>query len=288
MLAFIASNSMILGCIQSSKEGEVFVSSITLGKGNYMIEWLNNNQGFVMAVLTAVYVFATFIIAIMAKRSNDLARRNIDTLTKLEKERLKPAIVAEILADIPFFTVRVSNKGQTTALDVRFELEPKLRMVLGGANAIPKEKAERPIGFMENGIASLPPGSTLSSLIGTFNRIKEVCPGLVFRGKVTYRDREGTRYEDEVVLDARHHEDSLHLDRKTIHDVAKRLEEIKREINHLATGFHKPHVLTQDIKEQRAEMEEFVRQAQEKKSPNKAPEATSEPAPGADSSAPQG
>lgn len=224
-----------------------------------MINWLNTNQGFVMALLTAVYVVATFVIAYMAKRSNDLARSNIDTLTKLEKERLKPAIIPEILADFPFFSVRVVNQGQTTALEIRFELTPKLRIVLGGPNSNPKEKAERPIGFIENGIASLPPGSVLSSTIGTFDRIKEACPDLMYHGKVTYRDREGTRYEDEVLLDVRHYEGCLHVDRKSIHDVAKRLEEIKSEINHLATGFHKLHVLTQDIKEHRQERDEQIR-----------------------------
>jgi len=255
-----------------------------------MIQWLNANQGFVMAVLTGVYVVATIGIALMAKRSNDLARKNLDTLTTLERERLKPAIMAEIYGEIPFFCVRVVNQGQTTALDVRFDLTPKLRVLLGGSNAIPKEKQERPIGFLENGMASLPPGGSVSTLIGTFDRLKEVCPQLIFRGKVTYRDRDGRLYEDAVVLDARHHEGSLHVDRKTIHDVAKRLEEIKQEIHHLASGFSKPHVLVQDIKEHREETEEFIRQslAKRQEPPNQASEATSEPAPGADSSSPQG
>jgi hypothetical protein len=53
----------------------------------------------------------------------------------------------------------------------------------------------------------------------------------------------------------------MHLDRKTIHHVANGLEEIRREMNHMATGFYTPHILTQDMANYRAEQEEYLRQA---------------------------
>lgn len=223
-----------------------------------MINWLNTNQGSIMALLTAVYVIATIIIALMAKHSNKLAQKNIDTLTKLEKERLKPAITAEILADYPFYNIHIVNQGQTTALDIKFEFTPKLCIFLGKSNS--EEKTEKPIGFIKNGIASLPPGGALSSIIGTYELVTEKCPDLIFHGKVTYRDREGTQYEDKISLDLHQFEGNYHKNSKSIHDVAILLKEIKTEINYLATGFHKPHILTQNIKEHRQENLELHRE----------------------------
>jgi archaellum component FlaC len=66
-----------------------------------------------------------------------------------------------------------------------------------------------------------------------------------------------------VVLDLRHLEGSLHVGRKTIHDIGRELEEIRKEINRIGTGFHKPSVITQDIKEKRAEDEEIMRRLEE-------------------------
>ncbi|MDD5598708.1 MAG: hypothetical protein PHV82_12245 [Victivallaceae bacterium] len=215
-------------------------------KGDDMIDWLNTNQGVVITMLTGVYVVATLTIAFIAKRSNDLARKNIDTLTMLERERLKPAIMIEIYADIPYYCVRIVNCGQTTALDVSFDLKPKLCVLLGGANSVPRKEQELPIGFLDNGIVSLPPGGVVSTVIGTFVRIKDVYPDLIFRGRVTYKNRDNTQYNDDVVLDLRHYRDNLHVEHKTIHDVAKRLEEIKNEFNRFALGLSKPHVLVQD------------------------------------------
>lgn len=196
-----------------------------------------------------------------AKKSNTLARQNIDTLTALEKDRLKPNIVVEAYSDIPFYCIRVSNYGQTSAHNIRFKFTPDLTMLEGGENAFPKEKRTRPIGFIDTGIHCLAPKASISAIIGTFQRIQEYCPELVYRGTITYNDESGKPYTDTAVVDISLFNNILHVDRKTVHHVAKQLEDIKRSIDLIATGFHKPHILVQDVKEYRAEEEEFIRKS---------------------------
>ena len=230
-----------------------------------IINWCNTNSGFVMASLTAVYVVATLAIAMIASRSNRLAQENIKTLTQLEQERSRPIVVAELILDISFVSLRVRNVGQTSAYDIVFNLTPKLMVTLGGEQMVPSERTERPLSIIDKGIASLAPSSTAEAIIGPLSRLKEVYPALCFKGTVSYHGVFGKSYNDPITLDMSHADGALHMDRKTIHDVAKRLEEIKTEIHYIGSGFLKPQVLTQDVNDYRREQEEFIRQSIEHK-----------------------
>lgn len=217
-----------------------------------------------MALLTLVYVGATIGIVLLGRRANALAQANLKTLAELEQEKSRPLVDVEIFGEVPFVSLRVTNRGLTPAYDVKITTMPQLRLLLGGENAISPERKEKQIGILEHGIGSLAPSSNATALIGTFARVKEVNPSLQFTGTVTYRSALGRSYEFPVNLDLRYMENTLHINRKTIHDVANELEEIRKEINHIGTGFHKPHVIVQDVKEKRTEDEEFVRSIQEK------------------------
>ncbi len=226
-----------------------------------IIKLCNDNQGFIMAALTAVYVVATIGIALLGARANAISQRNVATLTELEQERSRPMVEVRIAGDVPFLSLIVTNQGQTAAYDVRLSTEPRLTLLLGGDNAIPTEKNERQVGIVEHGIGTLGAGASETALIGTFSRVREVYPGMTFAGNVTYRSFTGKTYDTPVKIDIRYMEGSLHVDRKTVHDVAKELEKIERVLSHLASGFHKPHVITEDIEHKRASDKVFVAEA---------------------------
>jgi ABC-type phosphate transport system ATPase subunit len=129
---------------------------------------------------------------------------------------------------------------------------------MGGDGCYPQEKSEKNIGIIEHGMGSLGAGSSESAILGTFSRFEEAYPGMRFTGSVTFLSFTGIEYSSPIDLDLRYMKGALHVNHKTIHDVANRLEEIRREIGLLGSGFHKPHVITQSIEEKRAEDGAFV------------------------------
>ena len=55
-----------------------------------MIDWLNSNQGFVMSILTLVYVLATIIIVIYNRKA----------IQELQKTREEESIIFVVLVNI--------------------------------------------------------------------------------------------------------------------------------------------------------------------------------------------
>ncbi len=225
------------------------------------IQFCNDNVGFLMTVLTTAYVIATGVVVWLTHKANALAARGTDMAVRLELDRSKPVVVVDFVPDIPFFRLRVRNTGLTTAYNIRFNIAPEPRISLGGDKAIPREKTEKGIHFITKGIASLAPGAELTSALGTLARIEEVHGALQFRGKITYNDHSSNEHSMPVDIDLHIYRDLLYSGRKGVHDVAKSLEDIHRVLNHLATGFSKPHVLTQDIDEYRQEEEKQIEEA---------------------------
>ena len=214
-----------------------------------------------MALLTAVYVLATVVLVWVGHRANAISEQNVRDLTKLEQERLRPLVEVRIESDAPLLVLRVTNQGQTPAYGIRIETTPTLQAVMGGKSCYPEAKTEKPIGVIEHGMGSLGAGSSEVSILGTFSRVEEVYPEMHFKGNVTYRSFTGVEYTSPINLDLRYMKGALRLNRKTIHDVAKQLEEIRRELGLLASGFHKPQVIVQSIEDKRAEDEASMNDA---------------------------
>lgn len=211
-----------------------------------------------MALLTAVYVVATIVLVYMAHRANAISEQNVRDLTKLEQERLRPLVEVRIESDVPFLILRVTNQGQTPAYGIRVETSPTIKAVMGGDGCYPQEKSEKSIGIIEHGMGSLGAGSSESAILGTFPRVEEAYPGMHFIGSVTFRSFTGLEYSSPIDVDLRYMKGALHVNHKTIHDVATQLEEVRRELGHLGSGFHKPHVIVQSVEAKRAEDEAFV------------------------------
>lgn len=89
-----------------------------------MIEWLNQNQGFVMSVLTAVYVLATIVIVVYNRKS-------IKEMQESRKAESRPYVFAYLHKDPRdlCFYLRIKNYGKTGALIENIEISPKLKFV---------------------------------------------------------------------------------------------------------------------------------------------------------------
>lgn len=229
-----------------------------------IVDLCNVNGGFVSALLTFVYVVATIGILLSGRRANKIAQTNMKVLMELEQERSRPFVDVEMFPDSPMISLRVTNRGATPAYDIAISIAPPLKLLLsrppGGNDQV---------GILRHPIGSLAPAANITSLIGSFHDVKEANPQLLYKGTVVFRNSSGRSYESPICLDLRYMENNCHIDRKTIHDVAKQLEELQKEFHSIATGFHKPFVITQDAKEKAAEdtarHEQFLAMIEEKK-----------------------
>ena len=89
-----------------------------------MIQWMNDNQGFVMCILTFVYVVATIVIVVMNKKS-------ISEMKKTRKEESRPYIIANLVKDPrdKCFYLRIKNYGRSGAIINSFRVIPELNLV---------------------------------------------------------------------------------------------------------------------------------------------------------------
>lgn len=217
-----------------------------------VLSWCNQNQGFVMVLLTGIYVVATIGLAFIGARANAISQKNMAVLAEIEQERSRPLVDVRLENEAPWLALKVTNHGQTPAYNVQIETVPRIQLLLGGDNTVPKEKTERQIGIIEHGIGTLGAGVCEEALVGSYARLRETNPAMRFTGKLTYRSVSGKVYESPINLDVRYMENSWHRSRKTTHDLVTEMEKIRSEIGHIATGFHKPHVITEDIEHKRA------------------------------------
>lgn len=88
-----------------------------------IINWLNSNQGFVMIVLTIVYVLATIIIVIYTRKSIQQSE-----LTREEESR--PYIFANLHKDPRdlWFSLRIKNYGKTGAKIKSISITPTVKL----------------------------------------------------------------------------------------------------------------------------------------------------------------
>ncbi|MFA6940498.1 MAG: hypothetical protein WCQ54_05870 [Clostridiaceae bacterium] len=87
-----------------------------------LVNWLNNNQGFAMSVLTLVYVVATIIIVIYNRKS-------IKELQNTREDESRPYIFAYLHKDPRdiCFSLRIKNYGKTGAKIENIEIAPILK-----------------------------------------------------------------------------------------------------------------------------------------------------------------
>lgn len=91
-----------------------------------MIAWINANQGFVMCLLTFVYVLATIAIVVM----------NNMTIKEMKETRIaesRPYVFVSLHKDPRdvCFYLRVKNHGKTGAIINRLQITPTIKLVGG-------------------------------------------------------------------------------------------------------------------------------------------------------------
>lgn len=183
------------------------------------INWFNANQGFSMVLLTTVYVVATILLVLHSNRANRIAEKNLDSLWKLERERTRPHVVIRFEFSMPLVSVVVSNIGQTTARDIRFDMADKPTI------AIPEKKGA-PIPFLNSTIASLAPQEELRTVVGTWADIRNVWATLSYSGTIFYKTSDGQEYEAPFAVNLADQEGLLYTSKKGLNEIAEAIERV--------------------------------------------------------------
>lgn len=214
--------------------------------GRWIVALLDKHQGAFMVLLTAALVYYAY-------KSARAAVRNIELIKKNDDRRTLPYVVLEVVNDMPFYGVRMVNLGATAAHNVVVTSEPKIEMVF--------QNFRKPIKFLHEPVAYLAPSAHFETDIGSFRDIERENPSKIYTGTICFENDDGKRFEHEFVLDFTPYTDTVHKDEKTIHHVAKHLEELTREVRNIATGFHKPHILTEDFDSYQEKERKWIEEA---------------------------
>ncbi len=205
-----------------------------------IINWLNVNQGFVLGILTLVYVVTTLVMAGLMMHSNRLTRQ-------LEEQRSRPAVIFNVISIDYWVHAIMKNTGLTPAYDVKVSCTPSITSDVGGKDT---ETA-----LTAHCVSFLAPQQEITDFIDGGPQFFKRYPDPVFTGTVKYKDRSGTPYKEDFRIDLSVLKSRSYLSRV---DVGKELEKIRRTLEHLASGFSRPFVRTITEAEYRQEQRELI------------------------------
>jgi hypothetical protein len=166
-----------------------------------LIGWLDQHQGSVMALLTAVYVIATIWLALLMRRSNRLAGEALQRSMEYQKETTRPYVVFDLedRADDDLLVATLKNIGQRSAHNVRVTTEPRLYTVdpeqakkIG--RGIPAEGLQ--CVFTQNQVPFLPPGRNILEHIDDLSTFLQKNRDRAFQVQIEYSDSRGETYKE--------------------------------------------------------------------------------------------
>ena len=172
-----------------------------------MINWANQNSGFLLVILTLVYVLATISILLVMAKSNRLTRKSLEQTENLEKSRLRPYLSVylkivkrggtENSSGLPYGYLFLKNSGLSQALNISIEMKPQLYSEphMGG------EKIKKIPYFVEHKTHYLAPNGCISDDIGFLASYYERFDPPVFKGLIQYCDANDSKYKEDFTID---------------------------------------------------------------------------------------
>ena len=185
-----------------------------------MIEWFNDNEGFVLSLLTGVYVVATIVILYVMTRSNHLTARSVEHAQQVHREQTRPYVVFDIVVRDRGVYIDLQNHGSTPAINVAVTCSPT-PVSLGN---------DHTSTLLRNTIAFLAPGRQLTDFLDTSPNF-HTKNSLLFTGSVSYSDTGGNQYAEDFALDLGYYPDTHAVGRKEVGEELNRIREELRDIN---------------------------------------------------------
>lgn len=101
------------------------------------ISWCNINQGFLMVLLTFIYVFATIVIMFLTKQSIDSNKNTLQEMKEARYASERPYVVMHFIYDenLKSLYLIVKNYGNSLAKIKRVNVEPELKIYQQSINS---------------------------------------------------------------------------------------------------------------------------------------------------------
>lgn len=177
---------------------------------------------------------------------------------RLQQNRPFVVIDFEVEAGNLIF-LEVSNLGTSLARNVRFTIDPPLQSTT-------KVRLDR-MKMLNDGISTLAPGKRIMTFFDVFNTRGDSLP-TTHAVVVTYTDEEGHRsYEETLDLDLELYRYLSTIERRTIHDVHKQLQEIQKVLKDWSANLGRGMVAMSAAEEKEHEnrvIEEMENRSQER------------------------
>ena len=197
-----------------------------------IINWLNVNDGVIIAIATVVLVIVTIRYTWLTGR--------------LLKANDKPEVAVSLRpheAHVNLVMLCIENIGTGAARNLQFVTNPSTIQGL--------DRPLENIGFLRGGIPYFEPGRKIEqflvNVIDKFDQLKQTPLEII----VTYKDSGNRKYESVFPLDFGENEGFSQIDRPPLFEIAKVTKEIQKDLRHITTGFRKPIILTESLTEHR-------------------------------------
>ncbi len=155
-----------------------------------MIAYLNQNQGFVLSVLTFVYVVATVVLVVIGTRQTNAAYRSLEFARECEQRRNRPVILFDVRSDFPFYHAEIKNIGASQAINVSVILDEACKSGL-----------MEQTGFLETGLSLVGPNCLFSVPIADEEELSAEKHNHCFSGQIHYADIYGQSYSENFHID---------------------------------------------------------------------------------------
>jgi hypothetical protein len=231
-----------------------------------ILEFLNLNSGAVTAISTVVLTIVTFVYVLLT--------RSISKETEImRKTQTEPNISAIIQPDeryINWINLIIQNIGLGPAYNVKFELNPDFEDSDRHPNLDDESINYKlsDVGFIKNGLPYFAPNQKfqfyLTNLADNYQKkLKKT-----FEIKVTYESNIHEPYSNTYLIDFSQQNGLSQLGEPPIYTIAKNIEQIQKDINHISTGFTKLKIIRytkEDIDEENNQfLEQFKQQEAER------------------------
>jgi len=217
-----------------------------------LVEFLNENNGAFAVIFSAVVAIATVVYAF-------LTWRLVSETRKMREAQTEPKVSVTIQPReerIKLIDMVIQNIGLGPAYNIKFEINPDFEYMKG--------KFLSELGFMKNGLKYLAPNQKLQFFLTSMIENFEEKTKKHFEIRVTYQNSIGKTYKDVYMIDFSQLIGLSQLgEEPPLYKMAKNVEEIKKYIHHLSTGFHKINVIRytkEDVEEETKQLLERSKQ----------------------------
>jgi hypothetical protein len=194
-----------------------------------MIDWLNTNEGFVLGVLTFVYVMATIILVAAGLWQTHLTRLALKKSDESESRRYRPYVIFDMYSENVAVYASIKNIGASPALNVNLQVSPELQRDLAGEDQI--------CPLQGNSVSFLAPKREIRDICGFGQVFNEKYPKQIFTGRVAYQDSDGNEYSEEFHIDLRAQRLTTYVAKK---EPARELEKIAESLKTITSSNFKP------------------------------------------------